>query len=75
MARAKKAVEPVVEPVVEEVKVSAPKTYFIVLEGAKGQNLEGAINGAHFSMPKGIEIEVNGQIYNAVKAYIISERN
>jgi hypothetical protein len=52
-----------------------PKVFKIVLEGNKGQFLEGGVNGKLFKLPKGIEITVGEPIYNAVKAYIAQERD
>lgn len=85
--KAPKVVEPVIEaePVVEaeqvvepviEIVVEAPKreTRTVVLQGRKGSLLHGAVNGAMFALPCGIEVEVTDSIYNAVSAYIIEER-
>jgi hypothetical protein len=61
--------EEVTENVTEEAK------RFVTLEGRRGQLLHGSINGNVFSLPCGTELEVDDQMYHAVKAHIIQERH
>lgn len=60
--------------VVINIETEKPKTFNITLEGARGQFLAGGVNGGMFKLPKGVEITVGEPIYNAVKAYIVQER-
>lgn len=70
----KAPVAPEVPEVVINIETEKPKTFNITLEGARGQFLEGGVNGTMFKLPKGVEITVGEPIYNAVKAYIVQER-
>jgi len=66
-----KAVE---EVIMQEEETPQSKNHLVTLDGRKGQNLSGSINGVLFSLPCGIEIEVAEAMYQAVKAHIIHER-
>ena len=65
---------PEVPEVVINLEPEYPKVFKITLDGARGQFLEGGVNGTMFKLPKGVEITVGEPIYNAVKAYIVQER-
>jgi len=62
------------EGTTQEEETPQPKNHLVTLDGRKGQNLSGSINGVLFSLPCGIEIEVSEAMYQAVKAHIIHER-
>jgi hypothetical protein len=48
-----------------------PATRTVVLMGAPGQFLKGALNGVEFAVPCGVEVTVSDSIYGAVEAHII----